>query len=490
MNRIVVAGAGVTGLSIAHAIRQRDPRADVVVIEGSNQPGGNVKTEIVDGYLCEWGADGFLDNAPDTLRLVQEIGLQDRLLPSRDSARRRFIYSHGVLHEVPASTLAFLKSGLLSPAGKARIAWEPFARRRPVEDETIHDFAARRIGEQAASVMIDSMVSGIFAGDARALSLRACFPKMWQMETDHGGLFRALIATRKQRRKEDAVGAPAGRLTSFVGGMAELINALAGSLGPAVRVSSPVVELRRGQFVHAYTPGRPSHGYRVVTPRGSFEAGAVVLTGPSSEAAALVRPFDSTLASLLSDIVTAPLAVLCLGFDEAGVARDRGPLDGFGFLVPRQEGIRMLGALWESAIYSNRAPAGKALMRVMIGGARDPKVVDLDDDTLLGIVRAELQQTMGLRVAPEFVRIVRHSRGIPQYTTGHVARLQRIDALLQAHPGLFLAGNSYRGVSINSCVAESGGIADRVLEQVRNSPCASPHYQELEARVRSRRGSI
>ena len=147
----------------------------------------------------------------------------------------------------------------------------------------------------------------------------------------------------------------------------------------------------------------------------------------------------------------------------------------------------MLGALWESAIYPNRAPAGKSLMRVMIGGALDPEVIDLDDDTLLGIVRIELAQTMGLHVAPEFVRIVRHSRGIPQYTTGHVARLQRIDALLQPHPGLFLAGNSYRGVSINSCVAESGGIADRVLEHVAKQPAREPalpgaRSEELGAR--------
>ena len=466
MTRIVVAGAGVTGLSIAHAIRKRDPRADVIVVEGGTQPGGNVKTETVDGYLCEWGADGFLDNAPDTLNLVREIGLQDRLLPSRDTARRRFIYRGGTLHEVPVSPLAFVKSGLLSPAGRARIAWEPFARRRPEGDETIHDFAARRIGEQAASVMIDSMVSGIFAGDARALSLRACFPKMWQMETDHGGLFRALIATRKQRRKDDAVGAPAGRLTSFVGGMAELIDALAAPLGSAVRLSSPVVQLHRGGLGDSFRPGESPGGYTVVTPRGRLEADAVVLTGPSSDAAALVRPFDTTLASLLSGIVTAPLAVLCLGFDEAALAQDRGPLNGFGFLVPRQERIRMLGALWETAIYPNRAPSGKAMMRVMIGGARDPQVVDLDDETLLNIVRSELQQTMGLSIAPEFVRVVRHFRGIPQYTTGHVARLQRIDALLQPYPGLFLAGNSYRGVSINSCVAESGAIADRVLAHV------------------------
>lgn len=466
MNRIVVAGAGVTGLSIAHAIRQRDPDVQVVVVEGGSQPGGNVKTEVVDGYLCEWGADGFLDNAPDTLRLVREIGLDDRLLPSNDSARRRFIYRRGSLHEVPVSPLAFLRSGLLSPLGKARIAWEPFARRRPEGDETIYDFAARRIGAEAATVMIDSMVSGIFAGDARELSLRACFPKMWQMESDYGGLFRALIATRKRRKKEDAVGAPAGHLTSFKRGMIELIDGLAASIGTAVKLSSPVVELQRGTVADTLRPVTRPSGYRVVTPRGSYDATAVVLTGPASEAAALVRPFDTTLASLLGGISTAPLAVLCLGFDADALARDRGPLNGFGYLVPRSEGIRMLGALWETAIYPGRAPDGKALMRVMIGGARDPEVNGLDDETLLATVRSELQQTMGLRVAPEFVRIVRHHRGIPQYTTGHVGRLQRIDALLQAHPGLFLAGNSYRGVSINSCIAESGAIADRVLAHV------------------------
>ncbi len=465
MSRIVVAGAGVTGLSIARAIRQRDPDADVVVVEGNSRPGGNVRTEAVMGYLCEWGADGFLDNAPDTLDLVRDIGLQDRLLPSRDAARRRFIYSQGRLHEVPVSPLAFLKSDMLSWAGKARIVWEPFARKRPEGDESIHAFAARRIGEEAASVMIDSMVSGIFAGDAHALSLRACFPKMWQMETDHGGLFRAMIATRKRRRKGDAIGAPAGHLTSFAGGMTELTDGLAAAMGPAVRFSAPVIELRRGQLAQTFHPAAPS-GYTVTTPQGGIEADAVVLTGPSSDAAALVRHFDSTLASLLSGIATAPLAVLCLGFDEEALARDRGPLNGFGYLVPRQESIRMLGALWESAIYPGRAPEGRALMRVMIGGARDPEVIDLDDAALLGIVRADLQATMGLRVAPEFVRIVRHERGIPQYTAGHVARLLRIETLLQAHPGLFLAGNSYRGVSINSCVAEAGPIADRVLAHV------------------------
>ncbi|OFW04748.1 MAG: protoporphyrinogen oxidase [Acidobacteria bacterium RIFCSPLOWO2_02_FULL_67_36] len=466
MTRIVIAGAGIAGLSIAHAIRERDPAVDLVVLEGADRPGGNVRTEVLDGYTCEWGPDGFLDNAPDTLRLAHDVGLDSRVLPSNDSARRRFIFRAGRLHEAPLSPVAFLRSGLLSPLGKARIAWEPFARRRPEIDETIHEFAERRIGREAATIMIDSMVSGIFAGDARALSLRACFPKMWQMESDHGGLFRAMLATRRRRAaavRTEGMGQPAGRLTSFTAGMRELIDGVAAAVGGALRVSTPVIGLRPGTSALAFRSDLAPSGFTVITPRRTRDADAVVLTGPSSDAAGLVRPFDSTLASVLADIETAPLAVVAMGFEAAGLAADRGPLDGFGFLVPRCEGIRILGALWESSIYADRAPEGKALIRVMIGGARDPGVVDVDDDELVAIVRRELRQTMRLNVAPEFVRVIRHRRGIPQYTRGHVARLQRIDTLLQAHRGLFLAGNSYRGVSINSCVAEAGQIADNVL---------------------------
>lgn len=465
MKRIVIGGAGIAGLAIAHAIRERDPGADIVVLEQQQRAGGSIRTELTGGYTCEWGPHGFLDNAPATLDLVRRVGLCPRLLPSHDAARRRLVFHGDRLHEVPMGPLAFLRSGLLSFRGKARIAWEPFARGRPEEDETIHGFAARRIGEEAASVLIDSMVSGIFAGDARALSLRACFPKMWQMETDHGGLFKALLATRRTRRRTDAVGAPAGRLTSFIGGMAELVDAVAHALDGQVRLGSPLLGIRRAAADEFASSG-PHHGYTVHTPHGALEAGAIVFTGPSDNAAKLVSDFDSTLASLLAGIEGAPLAVACLGYDERRLNADRGPLNGFGFLVPRGEQVRILGALWETSIYAGRAPEGKALLRVMIGGAGDPLAGTLSDDELLAVLRTDLRRTMGLAIAPEFVRIIRHRRGIPQYAVGHVARLRRIDELLQAHPGLFLAGNSYRDVALNSCITEADGIAERVLAHV------------------------
>lgn len=460
MSTVAIVGAGIAGLSVAHELRARARDVEVIVLEPRERTGGNVKTEQFEGYTCEWGAVGFLDNAPETLRLVHAVGLDAKLLPSSDTARRRYIFRGGRLHEVPGSPLAFLKTSLISARAKARLLGEPFAAGHPGGDESIARFAARRIGPEAASVMVDSMVSGIYAGKASELSLRACFPKMWEMERDHGGLFRAMLATRKKRRKGDAVGAPAGRLTSFERGMTELVEGLTHALAPHVHTSSPVVELR---------PPTTFGGFWVQTPGRRVAADAVVLAGSAADSADLVRPFDLGLSAALRSISSAPLAVVCLGYDAAELAADRGPLDGFGFLVPRSENIRTLGALWETAIYPNRAPAGKALMRVMIGGGHDPGVVDLDDDALLAWVRADLRTTMGLRIAPEMVRIIRHRRGIPQYNIGHLDRLERIETLLGGYPGLFVAGNSYRGVAINSCIAEAGGIAERVLASLGRS---------------------
>jgi oxygen-dependent protoporphyrinogen oxidase len=475
MKRVVIAGGGIAGLSIAWALRHREPDAEIIVLEQSPRTGGNIRTEHIDGYVCEAGPDGFLDNAPATLALVRAIGLQSRLLPSNDAARKRYIVRRGRLCEIPTSIGAFLTTPLLSARGKLRIACEPLATRRPDAEESIRDFASRRIGREAASVLVDPMVSGIFAGDASVLSLRACFPRMWQLEEDHGGLFRALFATRRAHRRGDSVGIPSGRLTSFAGGMSDLPDALTRELGPAVHTSTRVLELCQRHPIAVGHRMPSARRYAVRTSTDTIDADAVVLSGPAAESATILQGVDPVLATLLQGIPTAPLAVVCLGYDAAAIA-SQCELDGFGFLVPRSEGIRILGALWETSIYQNRAPANRALLRVMIGGARDQQGASLPDDELLEIVRRDLAWTMGLSVAPEFVRIIRHPRGIPQYVKGHLARVHQIDTLLQAHPGLYLAGNSYRGTSINSCIAEADRVAETLLQSIAT---ASP--QQLNA---------
>lgn len=472
--RVAIVGGGIAGLAVAHALRRKAPDVELTVFEASSRPGGNIRSERTDGYLCEWGPNGFLDSVPETLELVREIGLQPRLQPSNDSSRRRFIFRGGRLHPLPGGPGAFLGSGLLSWPAKLRVAIEPLARSRPKGDETIHAFAARRIGTEAADVLIDSMVSGVFAGDSRSLSLRACFPKMWQMETDHGGLFRALFAKMRARRvrRGDAVGSPLGTLTSFRDGTEELVRALASSLGASLRLGASVRAVRRS-----------GPAWRVAADGDSgIEVDAVVLAAPPPTSARLVADVDDSLAALLSGIAGASLAVVALGYPEKDVPR---PLDGFGFLVPRGEGVRSLGVLWDSSIYPGRAPAGQALLRVMIGGARDPEAVRLDDDALLSAVRRDLQVTMGQRAHPGFVRIFRHPLGIPQYVVGHLDRLARIDEGLARHPGLYVAGNGYRGVAINSCVAEAGPLAERLLAPRRDAEGArsvSPEDRAAESR--------
>ena len=458
MTRIAIVGGGIAGLSLAHALKARLRRTGGVgptVLESAPRAGGNLRTERVEGYLCEWGPNGFLDNAPETLALVRELDLEPRMQVSDDKARRRFLYRRGTLHELPGGPAAFLRSGLLSWRGKLRLACEPLAGGPPATDETIHAFASRRIGREAADVLIDAMVSGIFAGDARRLSLAACFPKMQQMEREHGSLVRALIARRRQRRTPAGpVGAPAGRLTSFAGGVQDLIDGLTRVLGPQVRTGAEVV---------AVSPTNGGPPYQLTMAGDSrLVADVVVLAGGASRSARLVDAWDADLAAGLDAIRSAPLAVVCLGFDAATLEH---PLDGFGFLVPRGEGPRILGALWDSSIYPGRAPAGRALIRVMVGGATDPEAVGLDDEALIELVRAELRTIMGVRSAPAMTRVFRHRLGIPQYEVGHPDRLARIEARLAHHPGLHVAGNAYRGVAINSCIAESGPLADRILRE-------------------------
>lgn len=456
MKRVAVVGGGIAGLSLAFVLRQWG--ADAIVLERAARAGGNIRTEKIDGFLCERGPNGFLDNAPETFALVRALGLDGRIVRSSDAARRRFIYRNRRLHEVPAGPGAFLTTRLLSWRGKLRVAAEPFAAGPPGGDETIHAFASRRIGAEAAHALVDPMVSGIFAGNSRDLSLRACFSKMAEMEAEHGGLVRAMLAKMWRGRTTgnggpQPMGAPTGALTSFAGGTQDLIDALADRLGGALRLGAGVAVVWRNRA-----------GWRITTERGEMiEADVLALAAPAHVSAKLLAPLDEDLAEPLQAIASAPLAVVCLGYDEREVTRERGALDGFGFLVPRNEGLRILGALWDSSVYAGRAPAGRALIRVMMGGAHDRDVLSLADEALVEIARRDLRAAMGLGVDPLLVRVFRHPVGIPQYTVGHLDRLASIDRRLAAWPGLFLAGNAYRGPSINACVADAERLALRMM---------------------------
>ena len=457
--RVVVIGAGVGGLGVAQALIQRlaDPEA-VVVLEGSPRPGGLIQSVAAEGYRVEWAANGFLDNAPLTLDLVHALGLDAELQPASAEARHRFLWRGGRLHPLATSPLGFMRSSVLSLGGRLRVALEPFARPAPPGDESVHAFAARRIGPEAARILVDAMVSGIFAGDSNKLSLASSFPLLKQLETGHGSLVRGMLARMREARHAPAAGGPkaeveagpSGTLTSFRQGMETLTHALASRV-PQLEVATPVKSIA----------ARSSGGLRVVTLMGeTIETPVVVVATPPHAASALLADLDREVAAELAAIREAPLAVVATGYRAADLPA---PLAGFGFLVPRGEGLRMLGCLWDSSIFPGRAPEGRVLMRTMIGGAHDPEAATLDPGELLAITRRELGTVLGIQAEPDFVRVIRHAHGIPQYEIGHGERLQRIDARLALHPGLHLAGFGYRGVAVNRVLEDAAALAERLV---------------------------
>lgn len=472
-HHVAVVAGGIAGLATAldlldEADRRQAPLR-VTVFEKEAEPGGNLRTLRHDGWQLEWGPNGFLDNEPATLRLVERVGLNDQLQRSSDAARRRFLLIEGRLREIPTSPGAFLKSDLLPLTAKLRMAGELFIPPRrdlgraaddPSTDETIARFGTRRLGAVFTRRMLDPMVKGIFGGEAHRLSLAAAFPRMVELEKDYGGLFKAMIRLGREKKragrsKTDA--GPSGTLHSFDGGMAALIEAVAAELHDDERA-----ELVTGVDVQKIRP--TSAGWLIADAEreyGPFTA--VVEAAPAHAATRHLAGVSDDLAAPLAKIPFAPMAVVALGFDRSAVGHD---LDGFGLLVPGSEKRDLLGALWTSSIFGGRAPGGKVLLRCMAGGSGNPGVMDLDDDALVTLLMAELRSLLGIKGSPEMARIIRHERAIAQYLPGHLALLKSLDAAAAARPGLFLTGSSYRGISVNSCVKEAEETARSVLDHL------------------------
>jgi oxygen-dependent protoporphyrinogen oxidase len=458
MSRVVIVGAGVSGLSVAFRLQQLRPDVAVTLLEEGDRPGGTTWTLREDGFQLEVGPNGFLDTKPTTHALAGDAGLGGELVPAGEAAaRNRYLLLGGRLRPLPSGPLSLLGSGLLSWRGKLTLLLERF-RGRPdrAGDESVDAFARRRAGREAADLLADALVTGIFAGDPALLSLPACFPRLAQMERDHGSLLKGFARAARQRRAEAARGesAPRGRsLWSFRGGLRVLVEALASGLRRAPIHGAAARAVRK----HG-DPQRPDW-HLDGDGRDSWPADAVVLTCPAPRQAEVLADLDPELSARVGEIPYNRIAVVGLGYHRADVP---GRLDGFGFIAPQRGRGDLLGVQWCSSIYPGRAPDGLVLLRAMCGGWHRPDVVDWDDDRLVRSVGAVLRQAMGIAAAPVFRRVVRWPRAIPQYHLGHLDRLDWIEARLRQHPGLYLAGNAYRGVALNDCT-EQGELVARAV---------------------------
>ncbi|MEJ2382950.1 MAG: protoporphyrinogen oxidase [Xanthomonadales bacterium] len=301
---------------------------------------------------------------------------------------------------------------------------------------------------------MDPMASGVFAGDARTMSLKSCFPRIHEVENEYGSLIRGLVSLQKKARKagrKDTPGpGPGGILTSFEDGMSELTDTIAARLGERIRYATPVQSI---EFT--------GDAYLVQTADGGEDPfQALVLASPAYAQEAMLRRMAPELSGLVGGISYPSLAVVCLGYDRNDVG---GVMDGFGFLVPSREKRKILGTVADSFVFPNRAPEGRVLLRSMVGGARASELAELSDEPLLDLVRSNLAEIMGVTAEPEFASIYRHAKAIPQYLVGHSDRLQAIDDELRKFPGLFMTGNAFRGVSLNDCVLNAGATAESVI---------------------------
>jgi len=334
---------------------------------------------------------------------------------------------------------------------------EPFAAGPPRGvDESLGDFARRRLGREALEKLIDPMVTGIYAGDPDRMSLRSCFPLICNLEEKYGGLVRGMISLARERRKTGVKGemsaGPGGVLTSFDDGVQTLIDVLAERLSDGLHLG---VAVRRAR----HRDGKLLLSIREDGQDGEIDADVVVFATPAYVASEILRPLDAELGDALAGIPYSPISVVALGYDKATLGH---PLDGFGFLIPRGERRKILGALWDSSVFSNRAPEGKALIRAMVGGVRGPELASLPEQDLVALTRSELAKIMGISAEPVLARTFFHEKGIPQYLVGHGKVLDRIGERLTAHPGIFVNSNAYRGIALNDCVLQSRLTADRI----------------------------
>jgi oxygen-dependent protoporphyrinogen oxidase len=464
MKRIAIIGGGISGLSAAYTIeekRRSGTPVEYVLFESKPRLGGVLVTERVDGCLVEAGPDSFLTEKPWAADLCTRLGLGDQLIGSNDAARKTYILvknklvvmPDGLMFMVPTKIMPTVLSPLFSVRTKLRMAREWFhPPHKASADETVAEMVERHYGPEMVDMLADPLLSGVYGGEATQLSVRAVLPRFADMESKHGSLGRAMLSARKKMAA--APKAPARPLfTSLKNGMQQMTDALVANLDPNALKTSVPVEL----LVRELEGWTVSAGYQ------SDQFDAVIIATPTPAAASVLQSADENLSAELRSIQYSSSVTVTLGYDDK-VRRSLPP--GFGFLVPRSAGRRMLAATFVHNKFPHRAPADRAIIRCFLGGARDEQILQSSEEEIVQIVRDELEQIINLRSEPLFSRVYKWRSAMAQYSVGHLERLQRIEALRQNLPGLALAGNGYTGIGVPDCVRSGTEAASKILAEM------------------------
>lgn len=456
---VLVIGAGISGLTAAHALQKRG--VAVALVDAGRAPGGVIGTRERGGFRYETGANSALDTSPQLNELFAELGIAGERRDAGAIGNNRYIVRDGRLVALPTSPGAFLTTGAFTLGAKLRLFAEPFVARAPEgAEESIAAFVRRRLGREFLDYAIDPFVAGIYAGDPERISVPAAFPKLHALEQKYGGLIKGQIIGARERRKRAETAKNTAKSFSFARGMATLPEAIAARLSRYDR-DTRVTAVARGPAGFAVEAVRDGAAVR-------YAARCVVLATGAHAAAPMVEGAEPALAKALAAIEYAPVSVVVTAYRREDVAH---PLDGFGVLIPKKENRKLLGTLFSSSLFEGRAPAGHVLLTTFAGGRRNPEMTTMDEATLKRTVDAELASLVGAR-DPLWHEIVRWTHAIPQYTIGHLQRIAAVDAAAAALPGLHFCANWRGGVSFGDCI--KNGIAMAEALEVQHAGASAP----------------
>ncbi len=464
MKRIAIIGGGISGLSAAFYLekaRAGGAGLEYTLFESGQRLGGCLSSDRIEGCLVEAGPDSFLTEKPWALSLCKELGIADQLIGSNDAQRKTYIVVNrrlvvmpdGLMFMVPTQLLPTALSPLFSWGTKIRMARELLHPPRPMQDdETVAQLVERHFGAEVVDRLADPLLSGVYGGDAAKLSARAVLPRFVQMEEKYGSLSRAMLAAHKKMAASAGSQPRPPLFTSLRDGMQQLVDAIIGRLNPE--------SIRMRCHIRRVYP--ENGGWRVSTEmNGDEQYDAVILAAPANVAGELLDGVDRGLARNLLDITYSSSVTVTLGYYKEQLAKLP---HGFGFLVPRSEGTRMLACTFVHNKFPHRAPEGKGILRCFLGGARDEAVLGLQDDELLQIVHRELRDLVDLEARPIFSRVYRWREAMAQYEPGHIARIAKIEKSVAEIPGLALAGNAYHGIGVPDCIRSGMEAANSVAQ--------------------------
>ncbi len=480
MNRIIVVGGGIAGLSAAYYAQKNIPDTHITLIESASHWGGKITTDRVafeDGqFIIEGGPDTFLATKPWGVALCKELGLGERLHGTNQNKKNTYVLNKGRLLPlpeglammIPSDVPSILRSRLISWFGKTRMGLDFLLPVKNVNgDESLGSFVSRRLGREAYENLIEPLMSGIYAGDGDQLSLASTFPYLRDLETKYGSLARGALELRKKSNGKAVQGSRSAFLTPTTG-LAEIVEALVERLKSKadLRLNTRVVRITRPGF-------QPSTFDLELDTGETLETDSLILAAPAYISGQLLASFDPELGSTLQSIPYASTATVSLAYRLSDIPRE---LDGYGYVIPRREGRIALACTWTSTKFPHRAPEGYALIRVFVGRAGQD--IPWDEGELLDVAKEELRLTLGITAEPLISRVFMWDKAMPQYNLGHPEILNRIDTALEKHPGLALAGNGYRGIGIPDCIHSGEVAVNKIIESsgVENSLTPIPTF--------------